>query len=79
VQREIDKVVAIVGSQTKLAKAIGVSDNAICKWVSHGCIPPGRALEVYQLVKNKKTPLGEKVVLESLLMEAVTHRNLDES
>ena len=69
-QREIDKVVAILGSQARLAKALGVSNNAICKWVSHGCIPPGRALAVYRLVKNKRTPWGEEVQLESLLLEA---------
>lgn len=34
------------GSQTALAKAIGVSQQAISKWVRDGRVPPERALAI---------------------------------
>ncbi len=76
---EIDKVVAILGSQAKLARALGVSNNAIWKWVAQGYVPPGRAVEVAQLVKDKTTSSGEKVTLESLLTQSLNPptRNID--
>lgn len=63
-------MIAIFGSQTKLAAALGLSNNAISKWVAEGFIPPGRVLSVYQLIEGKKTPSGERVSIESLLIES---------
>ncbi|WP_158658036.1 YdaS family helix-turn-helix protein [Agarilytica rhodophyticola] len=66
---EIRKVLSIFGSQSRLARAIGVSNNAVCKWVAQGCLPPSRAMTVFNLVKDKRTPKGEYVSLESLLLD----------
>lgn len=68
--REIDKVVEIVGSQAALAKALGISSNAVSKWVAQGYVPPARAVVVAKLVAKHYTLKGEKVSLESLLLEA---------
>lgn len=67
---EIRKVLSIFGSQSRLARAIGVSNNAVCKWVKRGHLPPGRAIFVFNLVKDKRTPKGEYVSLESLLLDS---------
>ena len=69
-EREIDKVIAIVGSQAKLAKALGLSANAISKWAAQGFVPPGRAMAVAALVEGKHTSDGESVSLVSLLLES---------
>lgn len=74
VNREIDKVVAIMETQSALAKALGVSDNAVSKWVAKGCIPPGRVAQVYALVSERiaseKNLNHFAVSLHSLLMES---------
>ena len=53
--REIDKVIEIIGTQAALARTLGVSNNAVCKWVSQGFIPAGRVIEIMSIVKGKKT------------------------
>lgn len=70
VDREIDKVIAIIGSQAKLARALKLSHNAVWKWVENGYVPPARAMDVAALVRGKKTQDGSTVTLESLLYEA---------
>jgi DNA-binding transcriptional regulator YdaS (Cro superfamily) len=42
----IHKVVALAGSQHALARQLGVSQMAVFKWVKHGCVPPGRCVEI---------------------------------
>lgn len=42
----LDKVLALAGSQRALARQLGVSQAAICKWVRRGCVPPGRCVEI---------------------------------
>lgn len=42
----INKVVALAGSQGKLAKRLGVSQAAISKWVTRGYPPTGRIIEI---------------------------------
>ncbi len=67
---ELEKVIQIFGSQTKMAKKLGLSDNAISKWVAKGHVPPNRVLEIMKHVQGKQTPNGEEVTLNALLMEA---------
>ncbi|MFL0805503.1 MAG: helix-turn-helix domain-containing protein [Agarilytica sp.] len=67
---ELEKVIQIFGSQTKMAKELGLSDNAISKWVAKGHPPPNRVLEIMKHVEGKKTPNGEEVTLSALLIEA---------
>lgn len=73
--REIDKVIEIVGSQAALARALGVSNNAVCKWVAQGFVPSGRVIEIMALVKGKKTADGKTVRLEALLLQSFTSRH----
>jgi len=68
-------VVAIMGSQSALAKAVGVSNNAVSKWVANGAVPPARVVTVYQLVAGKRTRYGECVFLEALLRESCERRD----
>ncbi len=67
---ELEKVIQIFGSQTKMAKELGLSDNAISKWVAKGHAPPNRVLEIMKHIQGKKTPDGEEVTLNALLIEA---------
>lgn len=38
----IQKAVAAAGSQSELARRIGVSPQAVQQWVERGCVPPRR-------------------------------------
>ncbi len=67
---ELAKVIAILGTQSRLAKALGLSDNAVSKWVAQGKVPPGRALQVAKLVEGRRTACGQEVTLESLLLDS---------
>lgn len=42
----IEQAVAKAGSQGKLAEALGVSQQAVQKWVRRGYVPPGRVVEI---------------------------------
>ncbi len=67
---EINKIIDILGSQTALAKAMGVSNNAVSKWVAQGYVPPGRAMNIYKLTEGLETSRGESISLEKLLQQA---------
>ena len=42
----IEKAVRLIGSQTALAKALGVKPQAVQKWVAQGYVPSGRCRDV---------------------------------
>lgn len=71
INKEIDKVIEIVGTQAKLASLLNVSNNAVSKWVAQGYIPLKRAVAVAELVRGEVTEQGKCVTLESLLLEAL--------
>lgn len=48
-ERPIDEVVKLAGSQTKLALALGVSQQAVSIWVRRGWVPHERARELESL------------------------------
>ncbi len=62
-----------LGGQTALAQALGVSNNAVSKWVANGRPPPGRVLQIFELVEGAPTPDGSLVDLRQLLKEASQH------
>jgi DNA-binding transcriptional regulator YdaS (Cro superfamily) len=45
----IEQAVNAVGSQGKLAEQLGVSQQAVQKWVKRGYVPPGRVVEIEAL------------------------------
>lgn len=49
----IQKVILILGSQTKLAKKIGVSPQSVHQWVEQGKPPGNRVLEIESLVNKE--------------------------
>lgn len=38
----IEEAVALAGSQSALARRVGVSPQAVQQWVERGCVPPRR-------------------------------------
>ena len=48
----IQKVISILGSQTALAKKIGVSPQSVHQWVEQGKPPGNRVIEIEKLVKG---------------------------
>ncbi|MFJ2989917.1 transcriptional regulator [Collimonas sp. NPDC087041] len=42
----INKAVRVAGSQTALGKLLGVSPQAVQKWVGMGVVPPRRCREI---------------------------------
>jgi len=47
------RAVAIVGNNNRMAKALGVSAQVVGKWINFTSLPPGRAMQVSILTKNK--------------------------
>ena len=45
--------VRLAGSQTALARLIGVSPQAVQKWVSARCVPPGRCLAIERVLNRR--------------------------
>ncbi len=68
--KEINKLIQIYGNQTNLAIDLGISNQAVYKWVKQGFVPEKRVLGVYELAKDKKTPAGFRLDLVKMLEEA---------
>jgi len=51
----IEKAIAIVGSQKALAEKIGVSQQAVGKWVASGEVPLKRLAAIERATDNKVT------------------------
>ena len=49
----IEKVISILGSQTILAKLIGVAPQSVHQWVTAGKPPGNRVIEIEKLVHGK--------------------------
>lgn len=67
---ELTKIIQIIGSQSKLANYLYISDAAVGKWVKKGFVPADRILDVFNLVKGKRTKAGDQVSLIQMLKEA---------
>jgi DNA-binding transcriptional regulator YdaS (Cro superfamily) len=52
----IKKVIEILGSQVALAGLIGVTPQAVYKWVKSGVTPTDRCLDVSNAVHGRVTP-----------------------
>lgn len=73
---EIEKVIDIFEGQANMARLLGVSANAISKWVAQGRVPPRRVLQIMRFV-GRKNDLGDGVVtLQSLLAESCSDTGL---
>lgn len=48
----IKKAVELAGSQTALAELLGVTPQAVQKWVAQGCAPGDRCREIERLLKG---------------------------
>jgi len=51
----IEKVISILGSQTTLAKLIGVAPQSVHQWVAAGKPPGNRVIEIERLVNGAVT------------------------
>ena len=60
---QIHRVIKIFGNQSALARALGISSNAVSKWVAQGYIPPARALEVYYLAFKQNSEISLEMML----------------
>lgn len=67
---EITKVIHFFGDQKSLAKALGLSEYAVSRWVKQVYIPSARIWEVKQIIGEKTTVFGERITIEGLLREA---------
>ncbi len=47
------QVVAHFGSQSELARAMGVSRSAVCQWKALGAIPPKQCKQIEVLTNGK--------------------------
>jgi DNA-binding transcriptional regulator YdaS (Cro superfamily) len=45
----IDKVIEHFGGVAATARALGVSQPAVCQWLLNGVLPPRRAIEVEEM------------------------------
>lgn len=48
-ERGIDAAIKAVGSQVAVARALGVTEQAVSIWVKRGWVPARRAVELEQL------------------------------
>lgn len=68
-----------MGSQSALAKAVGVSDNAISKWVAKGYVPASRAIQVETLISTRiaenESLTQHRVSLHRMLLESAKHND----
>lgn len=55
--------VGLAGSQTALAKALGVSNNAVSKWVRQGFVPNNRVKEISEMYGIPRARLCNPAVL----------------
>jgi DNA-binding transcriptional regulator YdaS (Cro superfamily) len=51
----IQKAVAVIGSQSALARLCGVKPQAVQKWVATGRPPAERVLQIEQVTKGQVT------------------------
>ena len=65
-QRGIDAAVESAGSQGKLAQQLGVSQQAVGKWVERGYTPLRRAQEIEAVYGVPRTELANPRMLELL-------------
>lgn len=52
----IEKVLKVVGSQSELARLVGVKPQAVQQWVATGKVPPRRVIAVVRATGNRVTP-----------------------
>ncbi len=55
ITKSLEKIIAIAGSQTALAKELGIQQQAISEWLQKGTIPPHRVLKLEEIVKGAVT------------------------
>lgn len=65
-QRGIDTAVESAGSQGKLAQQLGVSQQAVGRWVARGYTPLRRAQEIEAVYGVPRTALSNPRMLELL-------------
>lgn len=63
-KREIDKIVALFGSQKALAKALKLTPSAVNKWVKRGYIPTGQIENLRRLIDEFGRCLTQDINLE---------------
>ncbi len=64
--RGIDAAVALAGSQAKLGDQLGVTQQAVLKWVNRGFVPLTRAREIEALLGVPRSTLVDPKVLDLL-------------
>ena len=64
--RGIDLAVEMAGSQAKLAAKVGVTQQAVMKWVKRGYVPLPRAREIEALLGVPRNSLVDPKVLDVL-------------
>jgi DNA-binding transcriptional regulator YdaS (Cro superfamily) len=52
----INRAINIVGNQSKLALAVGVTQQAVQKWASSGKVPPEKVIPIAQATGWQVTP-----------------------
>jgi len=60
----IRHVVMIAGSQTQLAKVLGLSKTTVNKWVRQGYVPDERVKEIHKIYKIPSARLCNPFYLE---------------
>lgn len=65
-QRGVDKAVAAAGSQAKLGALLGITQQAVYKWVIRGYVPLDRAIEIEYQIGIDRTELLDPRVLDAL-------------
>ena len=66
-KRGIDLAVEAAGSQGKLAAQLGVTQQAVLRWVSKGFVPLRRAQEIEALFGVPRARLADPRVLSLLV------------
>ena len=66
IKRGIDAAVELAGSQGKLAQQLGVTQQAVGKWVDRGYTPLRRAQEIEAVYGVPRVALANPRVLELL-------------
>lgn len=64
--RGIDKAVAAAGSQAKLGALLGVTQQAVYKWVIRGYVPLDRATEIHFQLGIDRAELLDPRVTDAL-------------
>lgn len=54
-EKAIEKAVRVAGSQSALARAIGVTPQAVQSWCVSGNVPAVRVLDIERIVEGKVT------------------------